>query len=96
MRERCAVCKSSLPVEGHEICFPASEINHSCGTIEKKHHSLHNEDSNESQFDDDHKSLLRCHPDDEDENECDAEERSYLHPVKASNQNACSSNHANC
>ena len=66
----CAAgCSYYTPVDGQELKFRASET-HSSGTIRKNHCSLHDEDSHESQFHVDHKSLLGCHRDDEDKDEC--------------------------
>ena len=66
--------ENTLPVDCWEMKFPASEKKHSSGAIKKKHCSLQDEDSHESQFHADHKSLLSCHRDDEDEDECVVEE----------------------
>ena len=68
MRKRVhGKCSYSTPIDCQEIKFPASE-SHSSGTIRKC--SLQVEDSHESEFHVDHKSLLGCHRDDEDEDEC--------------------------
>ena len=57
----------TLPVDCQEIKFPASEIT-SLEQLKKKIHcSLHDEYFHESQLQVDHKSLLGCHRDDEDE-----------------------------
>ena len=65
------------PVDCQEIKFLASEIKitHLERSKKKKVHcSLQDGDFHESQFHVDHKSLLGCHRDDEDEDECVVEE----------------------
>ena len=78
-KTKCAVGVLTVytsPVDCQEMKFPASEINitHLEHFKKKNHCSLQDEDFHESQFQVDHKSLLGCHRDDEDEDECVVEE----------------------
>ena len=74
----------SFPVDCQEIKFPASKkITQLERFFLKKISSLQDEDFHESQFHVDHKSLLGCHRDDEDEDECVVEEGQYRHPVES-------------
>ena len=70
VRKTCArqVLLSQPLVDCQETKLPASK-NHSSGTIFLKKNlcSLQDEDFHESQFHVDHKSLLGCHRDDDDE-----------------------------
>ena len=62
--------RTHLPVDCQESKCPASEKSLILGRLKKKHCSLQDEDSHESQFHVDQKSLLGCHRDVEDEDEC--------------------------
>ena len=78
------MCCLHLPVDCQEIKFLEREMT-SLEQVQKKIHcSVKDDDFHESQLQIDHKSLLGCHRDNE--NECVVEEGWYRHPVEASSR----------